>query len=96
VAFDTTLSDFVLFELPSSGAATRVCAHLGDEWLAWHEPGPIASVVRVFLDPSRGDLASLLSTVQEWLDEQDLGAIAFELDSRAYFLSRRRILQPTS
>jgi hypothetical protein len=96
VAGETTLSEFVLFELPSSGAAMRLCAHLGDERLAWHEPGPIASIVRVLLNPGRSDLAGLLSSAQEWLDETDLGAIAFELDGRAYFLSRRRILEPAS
>jgi hypothetical protein len=96
VPFVTTLSDFVLFELPSSGAAMRLCAHLGAERLAWHEPGPIACIVRVLLNPGRDDLASLLSSVQEWLDETDLGAIAFELDGRAYFLPKRRVLQTTS
>jgi hypothetical protein len=96
VPFVTTLSDFVLFELPSPGYAMRLCAHLGDARLAWHEPGPIACVVRVLLDPGRSDLACLLSSVQEWLDDSDLGAVAFELDGRAYFLQRRRILEPVS
>jgi hypothetical protein len=96
VPFVTTLSDFVLFELPSSGDAMRLCAHLGEERLAWHEPGPIACVVRVLLSPGRSDLACLLSSVREWLDESELGAVAFELDGRAYFLRRRRILEPAS
>ena len=96
MAFDATLNEFVLFELPTSGTAMRLCAHLGAERLAWHEPGPTVCGVRVLLNPGRDDLASLLSSAQEWLGETDLGAIAFELDGRAYFLPRRRVLTAAS
>jgi hypothetical protein len=96
MAFDSTLKDFVIFELPCSETAMRLCACLGAERLAWHEPGPMACCVRVLLSPERRDLAQLLRSAQEWLDDTELGAVAFELDGRAYFLPRRRVLQRVS
>ncbi len=94
--FEATLNDFVIFELPCSETAMRLCGYLGAERPAWHEPGLVVSCVRVLLSPERRDLAQLLRTVQEWLDGTEMGAVPFELDGRAYFLPRRRVLQRTS
>lgn len=96
MSFGASLNDLVTFELPCSQTAMRLCGYLGAERPAWHEPGQMVSCVRVLLSPERRDLAQLLRTVQEWLEDTEMGAVAFELDGRAYFLPKRRVLQRIS
>lgn len=83
---DSSLNEIVLFEVPARSGATQLLAELSSSRLAWMERGDEASVVGVLLNPDDGDLASLLRTVETWVERRGLLAIRFEVDGRTYVL----------
>jgi hypothetical protein len=90
VAFDPTLDEIVLFELPSRGLAERLLGHIAQERLSWLQTGDGAAVVGVLLNPRKFDLAELLRSIQGWLQQTTLAAIRFEVDGRVYVLEARQ------
>jgi hypothetical protein len=87
--FESSLNEIVLFEIPAR-RATQLLAHVSSNRLAWLERGDDVSVVGVLLNPDDGDLASLLRSIESWVEQRGLLAIRFEVDGRTY------VLQPSS
>ncbi len=85
-----SMTEFVLFELPSRSFSERLLAHVVTRRLAWLETGDTGAVVGVLLNPEASDLATLLRSVQSWLAPSGLGAIRFEVDGRTYVLESRQ------
>jgi hypothetical protein len=83
---DSSLNDIVLFEIPARSGATQLLAELSQSRLAWMERGDEVSIVGVLLNPDDGDLASLLRSVETWVEQRGLLAIRFEVDGRTYVL----------
>jgi hypothetical protein len=90
MALHTPLSDIVLFELPTRTSAHRLVGHLALTRLSWLEEGDDACVVGAFLQLEDADLAVLLRSVQEWVEQAQLAAIRFEVDGRTYVLAARQ------
>lgn len=82
--------EVVYFELPSRAVAERMLVYLSRTWIAGVQPGSGGFVVRVLLQPSRGDLARLLRTVQGWLEDAAVGDIRFRIDDNNYVLEAKR------
>ena len=91
--FKAGLDEIVLFELPAARTAERLLVHLAPHRLAWLQSGDRISVVGALLKPDADDLARLLWSVQEWLDDMGFAAIRFDVDGRTYVLEARRVLE---
>lgn len=89
IAYDSALSEFVEFEIPSFEEATRLCMRLALDWFTWVQTYEGVRLVVVMLVPEADDLGALLRTVEEWGVESGLDAISFELDGRRYVLDTR-------
>jgi hypothetical protein len=83
---ERTITEIVLFELPSIQLAERLLAHASSERLSWLQDREDAYIVGVLLEPDPLDLALLLRSVQSWLERMQLAAIRFEVDRRVYAL----------
>lgn len=86
VDYDSALSEFVEFEIPSFEDAARLCMRLGLDWFTWVQTYDELRVVVVMLIPQADDLGALLRSVQEWGRQQQLAAIPFAVDGRRYTL----------
>jgi hypothetical protein len=86
MAFDSSLSEVVLFELPSASAAAKLLDRVGSERFAWQQRSPGTVVVGVLLTSDELDLAALLRTVEACLEDLGTPRIRFEVDGRAYVL----------
>jgi|SRR5262249_29685412 hypothetical protein len=86
IVYDSTLSEFVEFDIPSFEDATRLCMRLGLDWFTWVQSYDGSRLVVVMLIPDADDLGVLLRTVEEWGRQSGLEAISFELDGRRYAL----------
>jgi hypothetical protein len=87
IASDSSLSEFVEFEIPSFEDATRLCMRLGLDWFTWVQVYDNVRLVVVMLVPDADDLGALLRTVQGWGRQHGLpDAISFALDGRRYVL----------
>jgi hypothetical protein len=83
---ERSLNEIVLLELPAQASAVELLDLLSSSRLAWLERGDEVSVVGVLLNPDEHDLASLLRSVEAWLEQRELLAIRFEVDGRTYVL----------
>jgi len=81
-----SFDEIVLFELPSKYYAEELLLRALSERVSWLQIGEDASVVGVLLAPDELDLARLLRSVQDWLEQSGLLALRFEVDSRTYVL----------
>ena len=81
-----SLDEIVLFELPSKYYAEELLLTALSERVSWLQIGEDASVVGVLLAPDELDLARLLRSVQDWLEQSGLLALRFEVDGRTYVL----------
>lgn len=81
-----SVDDIVQFEIPTLGAAERLCDLLADGWAAWIQHDQTISVVFVAINPKALDLAVLMRTVETWIETESLCAIRYELDDRMYVL----------
>jgi hypothetical protein len=90
MAFNPSLSELVIFELPDPRRAQGLLALLSPIRLTWMQNGDGVSVVAALLNPDRLDVAVLLRTVQAWLDRTGIAAIRFELDGKTYVLDAAR------
>src|SRR5215813_5414337 len=84
--FNESMTETVLFELPSKYYAEELLLNALSERVSWLQIGEDASVVGVMLAPDELDLARLLRSVQDWLEHSGLLAIRFEVDERTYVL----------
>ena len=83
---ERSITEIVLFELPSIRLAESLLAHASSDRLSWLQDRDDAYVVGVLLEPDPPDLALLLRSVQGWLERMQLAAIRFEVDRRVYAL----------
>ncbi len=86
IVYDSTLSELVEFDVPSSEDAMQLCMRLAPGWFTWVQAYDGLRHVVVMLVPDAGDLGALLRTVEEWGRQGGLEAISFELDGRRYAL----------
>ena len=92
---DELLSETVVFELPGPVGAERLCERLRHRWRCQiydHE----GSLVAVELTPREGDLAVLLRTAEEWLEDSPNSTLPFNVDGCAYVMRRTRSSTPTA
>ena len=94
MAFNTSLDEIVLFELPTQEASESLVMHLGQTRLAWLQSGEAGTVVGVLLNPDDGDLAVLLRSVESWVDQSGFAGIRFEVDGRVYALQSKQMVVP--
>ena len=83
------LGDFtetVQFELPDLASAARLATLLRTCWAVSVNEEDGTALVDVGIGTSTTELASLLRTVEAWVEAQSLRAIRFELDGRCYVL----------
>src|SRR3954469_10893909 len=81
---DHWIDDVILFE--PSCRPELLCHHLRAERLVWSHFRDGAELVVAVLGPEPEDLARLLRTAEEWVRDQELGSIDFEIDGRRYTL----------
>jgi hypothetical protein len=81
---DYWIDDVVLFE--ASCRPELLCHHLRAERLVWSHFRDGVELVVAVLGPEPEDLARLLRAAEEWLAEQELGSMDFEIDGRRYTL----------
>jgi hypothetical protein len=86
VAFNPSLDELVIFELPTRRLAEGLLGQLSPKRFAWMQNSEEAVVLAALLNPDPLDLAALLRAVQSWLSRTGLVAIRFEVDGRAYVL----------
>jgi hypothetical protein len=86
MAFNPSLDELVIFELPSHRLAKDLLAQLSPKRFAGMQNDEHAAVVAALLNPEQLDLAVLLRAVQSWLSWTGLAAIRFELDGKPYVL----------
>jgi hypothetical protein len=86
VAFNPSLDELVIFELPTRRLAEGLLAQLSPKRFAWMQNGEDTAVLAALLNPDHLDLAVLLRTVQSWLSATGLVAIRFEVDGKPYVL----------
>ena len=94
MSYETSLDEIVLFELPTQEASQGLVMYLGQTRLAWLQSGEEVSVVGVLLNPDDGDLAVLLRSVEQWVDQSGFAAIRFEVDGRVYVLESKQMVAP--
>jgi hypothetical protein len=81
------IDQIVRFEVPTLYAATRLAELLDDGWGAWIHQRYGNHVVYATLDEDPEDLAILLRIVENWVENESLWAIRYELDGRQYVLA---------
>jgi hypothetical protein len=86
VTSDASLNELVFFEIPGVELAAGLCELLGADRLAWVQTGDGVRRVAVLIQPEECDLAAILRAVEQWIAENGLVAIRFELDGRIYVL----------
>lgn len=81
------LSELARFEVADIASAARLAERLATRWdvIVSIEGLDTVSVGAVLL-PEPEDVAVLLRTVEDWVEEESLLALRFELDERAYVL----------
>ncbi len=81
------LSELARFEVADIASAARLAERLATSWdvIVSIEGLDTISVDAVLL-PEPEDVAVLLRTVEDWVEEESLLALRFELDERAYVL----------
>ena len=79
-------TETVQFELPDLAGAARLATLLRTFWAVSVDDDEGVPVLAVELDASQAGLASLLRTVESWVEQERLRAIRFELDGRVYVL----------
>jgi len=77
----------VRFEVPTLYAAARLAELLEDGWGAWIHQRYGNHVVYATLDDDPEDLAVLLRIVENWVENESLWAIRYELDGKHYVLA---------
>lgn len=75
------------FEIPTLAAAERLGDLLAEGWRAWIHQTREAAVVYATLNRDPLDLAVLLRVVENWVEEESLCAIRYEVDGRKYVLA---------
>jgi hypothetical protein len=84
---DGDLSETALFEVPDVASSARLAGRLAEHWkVAVTAERRDVVVVHAELKPDVEDVAVLLREVEEWVEEESLSAVRFELDGRAYVL----------
>ena len=79
-------TETVQFELPDLAGAARLATLLRTCWTVSVDDDDGVPVLEVELGASPTKLASLLRTVEGWVEQECLRAIRFELDGRVYVL----------
>lgn len=79
-------TETVQFELPDLAGAARLATLLRTFWAVSVDDDDGVPVLEVGLGASEAGLASLLRTVESWVEQESLRAIRFELDGRVYVL----------
>jgi hypothetical protein len=81
------LSETALFEVHDVASSARLAGRLAERWkVAVTAERRDIVVVHAELKPDVEDVAALLREVEEWVEEESLSAVRFELDGRAYVL----------
>ena len=80
------IPDVVLFEFSGGIAAHSLSRRLQQTWLVWTEPDEAGWIVGAELRANADDLAVLLRSASEWLNERRLRELAFQVDGRVYTL----------
>jgi hypothetical protein len=82
------LSETALFEVPDVASSARLAGRLAGRWnvVVTAEQQEVM-VVHAELNPDVDDVAVLLREVEQWVEEESLAAVRFELDGRAYVLA---------
>jgi hypothetical protein len=88
--FTGALDEVVVFELPTRLWGESLMTYLAPARLTWLQDSDTWCVVGALLNPEVEDLASLLRSVQAWLDVSGLTMMGFEVDGRTYALHARR------
>jgi hypothetical protein len=88
-------NEIVLFEISGPEYAAGLCELLATDRLAWTQTRDGVRHVGVLLQPTEGDLAALLRSVEGWIAERGLVAIRFQLDGRTYVLRAAEAGPPT-
>jgi len=83
-----------LFEVPDRSAGVRLRRRVRPRPVAFGHRKDVDLVLVDFGDDN-DDLAVLLRDVQEWVAEEGLEAIWFELDGRTYLLQPRARIAPS-
>ena len=84
---DGRFEDVVLFDAGEDVEALR--EHLQGDRLVWLEHREGAALVGVFVRSEPEDVATLLRTVEAWVEERGRLALRFELDGRTFALRSR-------
>ena len=79
-------TEAVQFELPDLAGAVRLATLLRTCWTVSVDDDDGVAIVETVFGRSPADLASLMRTVESWVEEEALCAIRFELDGRVYVL----------
>jgi len=81
------LSETALFEVPDVASSARLAGRLAGRWkvAVTAEKREVVTVLAE-LKPEVEDVAVLLREVEDWVEEESLSAVRFELDGRAYVL----------
>ncbi|HEY7149464.1 MAG TPA: hypothetical protein VH420_08460 [Gaiellaceae bacterium] len=79
-------TETVQFELPDLAGAVRLATRLRTCWAVFVSDADGVAIVDAMPGTSPADLASLMRTVESWVEEEALCAIRFELDGRVYVL----------
>jgi hypothetical protein len=80
------LTETVQFELPDLAGAARLATLLRPSWAVSVNEEEGVALVDVYIRASSTDLASLMRIVEDWVAQESLRAIRFELDDRSYVL----------
>jgi hypothetical protein len=81
-----TFTETVQFELPDLAGAARLATLLRACWAVSVNDADGAVVVDVRIGRSPTALASLLRSVESWVEGESLCAIRYELDGRTYVM----------
>jgi predicted RNA-binding protein with EMAP domain len=81
------LSEMALFEVPDVASSARLAGRLAGRWkVAVTAERREVVVVLAELKSEVEDVAVLLREVEEWVEEESLSAVRYELDGRSYVL----------
>ena len=84
---DGRLSEHAVFEVADIVSAASLAMNLAWRWdVIVSVERPEATKVVVKLRPTPSDLAALLREVEDWVEENSVCALRFEVDGRAYVL----------
>ena len=94
--FDTS-EDVVLFEVMDVAASARLAERLARRWdVELNTLRRQTIVLLVDLRPGPEDLGVLLREVEEWVEDESLVAIRYEVDGRAYVLAAGEGVWPSA